>query len=330
MLIICIFAKFLKMIIGTDIEKAAEIIRNGGLVAFPTETVYGLGANALNTIAVAKIFEVKERPTFDPLIVHIANIEKVSELTQNVDKRVYDLATKFWPGPLTIVLPKKDIIQDIVTSGLGSVGLRMPNNNIALELIRRANCPIAAPSANKFGRISPTTASHVAKQNMNIDYIIDGGSTTVGIESTVITLLDDGFVILRNGFITEDDLQKIVPKSKNVNKQEISKLSPGNVDSHYSPSKPLYIVGQFSKTIDKSKAAFVAFRKDNIIDFDYKVVEYLTQNGDLKEAAVNFFSILHKLEDCDVENIVIESVPETSIGKAIMERMRKAAFRYLT
>lgn len=317
------------MTVGTDIQKAAEIIRNGGLVAFPTETVYGLGANALNTMAVAKIFEVKERPTFDPLIVHIADIEKIAELANNQDNRVYYLAEKFWPGPLTIVLPKKEIIGDIVTSGLASVGLRMPNNTIALELIKNAHCPIAAPSANKFGRISPTTAYHVAKQNMKIDYIIDGGKTTVGIESTVVTLVDDGFVILRNGFVTEDDLLKIVPKSKILNKQDISKLSPGNIQWHYSPSKPLYIAQNLTKNVDKSKSAFVAFSKESVIDSNYKIIEYLTQNGNLKEAAVNFFAILHKLEEADVECIVIEPVPETSIGKAIMERMRKAAFRYL-
>lgn len=317
------------MIIGKDIEKAAEIIRCGGLVAFPTETVYGLGANALNLIAVAKIFEVKERPTFDPLIVHIAEIEKITELSETADTRIFDLAQNFWPGPLTIVLPKKEIIQDIVTSGLGSVGIRMPNNPLALELIKKSNCPIAAPSANKFGRISPTTAQHVVKQNMNIDYIIDGGKTTVGIESTVVTLLDDGFIILRNGLITEDDLLKVLPKSRIKDKHQISKLSPGNVDSHYSPSKPLYIAEKLTKQINKANSAFIAFNKKNFIDNNYKIIEYLTQNGDLKEAAVNFFALLHKLEESDVECIVIESVPEISIGKAIMERMRKAAFRYL-
>lgn len=169
-----------------QILEAAKLIREGELVAFPTETVYGLGADALNPYAVAKIFAAKERPTFDPLIVHIADINKVAELAFIESDYVYKLAEKFWPGPLSIVLPKKDIIPDIVSSGLPTVGIRMPNNPIALELIRLSGRPIAAPSANKFGRISPTTAAHVRKQLPEVKCVLDGGPTSIGIESTVI------------------------------------------------------------------------------------------------------------------------------------------------
>lgn len=190
-----------------EIEIAAQLIRDGKVVAFPTETVYGLGANALNAMAVARIYELKERPSFDPLIVHIADIEAIRQLTTTSDERVQLLADRFWPGPLTIILPKSEIVPDIVTSGLGTVGIRMPANPVARELIRRAGCPIAAPSANKFGQLSPTLARHVAKQLPDADFILDGGPADVGIESTIIALNEKGFEILRHGVITREDIE---------------------------------------------------------------------------------------------------------------------------
>lgn len=315
------------MIRDQEIKYAAKIIKQGGLVAFPTETVYGLGANALNPKAVARIFEVKERPSFDPLIVHIASLENLQFLTENIDERVYKLADKFWPGPLTIVLPKSRIVPDIVTSGLNTVGIRMPNNSIALELIKYAECPIAAPSANKFGRISPTKAQHVKKQLPNIDCVLDGGSTTVGIESTVITMHDDGFVILRQGIITKEELEKVLPQSKiEINKSEIIS-SPGNIKSHYSPNKPLYILGENSKKLNTKNAAFLSFGK--IPDNEFKIIEYLSETGNVYEAAINLFEKLNQLEDSDIEFIIAEPVPEKGVGIAIMDRLRKAAYRYL-
>jgi L-threonylcarbamoyladenylate synthase len=314
------------MISEQDIIRAAEIIKNGGLVAFPTETVYGLGADAINPKAVARIFEAKERPSFDPLIVHIESIERLDFITQNPDERVYRLADKFWPGPLTIVLPKSKIVPDIVTSGLATVGIRMPDNQIALDLIRFSGCPIAAPSANKFGRISPTKASHVRKQLHDIDCILDGGPARVGIESTIIELLDDGFVILRQGIITSQQLMEILPHSHigTINKEIIS--APGNLESHYSPDKPLYIQGEQLKDLDIKKGAFLSF--GTIPHEDFKIVEFLSTKADLYEAAANLFVKLHLLEDSDVDFIVAEAVPETGIGIAIMDRLRKAAHQY--
>jgi L-threonylcarbamoyladenylate synthase len=219
----------------SNIEIAAKYIQEGKLVAFPTETVYGLGANAFNPLAVAKIFELKERPSFDPLIIHIADLRQLEKLVLLIDDRVYQLAEKFWPGPLTMVLPKSNIVPDIVTSGLSTVGIRMPDNEIALELIRKSDCPIAAPSANKFGRISPTTAAHVKKQLPKVDFILEGGKTTVGIESTIITLTDNGFQILRNGIITQEELETIIQYDNHTIIEGIS--APGMLQSHYSPSK---------------------------------------------------------------------------------------------
>ncbi len=314
------------MINKEEIDFAAQLIRNGGLVAFPTETVYGLGADALNPVAVAKIFEVKERPSFDPLIVHIANTKTIELLALNADERVYTLAEKFWPGPLTIVVPKSKIVPDIVTSGLDTVGIRMPDNLIALELIKTSGCPVAAPSANKFGRISPTRAQHVKKQLNGVDYILDGGATSVGIESTVITLHEDGFVILRQGIITRDDIESVLPYSKKASTRKEQLSSPGIIKSHYSPEKPLYILGEYDKIPDTENAAFLSFGSQ--AKGNFKRTEFLSKNRDLKEAAVNLFEKLHSLEESDVSFIVAEAVPEIGVGVAIMDRLRKAAYKY--
>lgn len=314
------------MINNNDIDIAADYIREGRLVAFPTETVYGLGANALNPLAVAKIFELKERPSFDPLIVHIASVDDLDKLTVSKDSRVLQLAEKFWPGPLTIVLPKSDIVPDIVTSGLDTVGIRMPNNPIALELIRKAGCPIAAPSANKFGRVSPTTAQHVKKQLPNVDYILDGGKTQVGIESTIITLNEKGFEILRHGVITREDLESVVPFHSGRDTSD-SIVAPGMLKSHYSPNKPLYFLGDVHlNDMQRSNAGLLSF---NTTDTEgYKMVIPLSTSGNLREYAVNLFAAIHKMEESDVEYIVAEPVEEHGIGLAIMDRLRKAAFRY--
>lgn len=309
-----------------SINFAANIIRSGGLVAFPTETVYGLGANALNPCAVAKIFETKERPSFDPLIVHISSLEDVFILTTSRSKYIKILADNFWPGPLTIVLPKSKIVPDIVTSGLPTVGIRMPNNTIALDLIRTAGFPIAAPSANKFGRISPTTAEHVKKQLPSLECIIDGGPTTIGIESTVISLQIDGFTILREGVITYNDLLKVIPASQIELIDNVEPASPGLLKSHYSPNKPIFIKGKYIFQIDPSKAGYLSFYNENT--YGYKVVELLTKNQNLKEAAVNLFSALHRLEDSDVEYIIADQIPEDGIGVAIMDKLKKASYKY--
>jgi L-threonylcarbamoyladenylate synthase len=309
-----------------SIRKAAEYIQEGKVVAFPTETVYGLGANALNPLAVAKIYELKERPSFDPLIVHIADLTDIEKLTASKDERVQRLAEKFWPGPLTIVLPRSSIVPEIVTSGLNSVGIRMPANEIALQLIKVSGCPIAAPSANKFGRISPTIADHVRKQIAAVDYIIDGGKTSVGIESTIIELTPKGFRILRNGIITADELATVLPHDTTEAKDEIA--APGMLKSHYSPNKKICIVsaGKLSG-VDTSKAGLLSFTGKYDHYFD-KVIT-MSQRNDLKDYAVNLFEAMHTFEDDDTIDIIIaEPVPEQGIGKAIMDRLRKAAFNW--
>lgn len=311
------------------INDAAKIIMDGGLVAFPTETVYGLGADAFNAKAVAKIFDIKGRPFFDPLIVHIASIDDLSKLALNISEEVYLLAKKFWPGPLTIVLPKKKEVPEIVTAGLLTVAVRMPAHPIALKLIKASGCPIAAPSANKFGCISPTTAAHVEKQLTGIDFILDGGSTKIGIESTVIYLNNNQIKILRHGAITVEEILEAVPCLKIFNDPGFSAVSPGMLKAHYSPNKPMFIIGDsLPQKYKRETGAILSFSgKDTR---GYKVVEYLTQNKDLKEYAANLFSALHRLEETDIEFIVAEPVPEQGLGLAIMDRLRKAAYKYST
>lgn len=311
-----------------QIALAAQHIREGRLVAFPTETVYGLGANALNPNAVAKIFELKERPTFDPLIVHIASIEDIHRLIAKEDERIYQLAEKFWPGPLTIILPKSNIIPDLVTSGLQTVGIRMPNHPIALELIRQAGCPIAAPSANKFGQLSPTKARHVQKQLPNVDFLLDGGNSKVGIESTIISLNESGFEILRHGIITREEIEKILPFHELASIEKNNIVSPGMLKSHYSPEKPIYLDNdQLPAGIEKSRAGLLSFT--NCGTANYKIVELLSPDKDLRTAAVNLFAAIHRLEEADIDYIIAEPVPEEGIGIAIMDKLRKATYRYL-
>jgi L-threonylcarbamoyladenylate synthase len=309
-----------------EIIFAARLIREGKLVAFPTETVYGLGANALNPLAVARIFEAKNRPSFDPLIVHIADFSDIEKLTSRHNPNVCKIAEKFWPGALTMILPKSELVPDIVTAGLPSVGIRIPANNIALAMIRQSGCPVAAPSANRFGRISPTTAAHVKKQLPNIDYILDGGKTSIGIESTIIRLTDKGFQILRNGAITKEDLETILPFDKSSISE--SKLAPGMLKSHYSPAKKMVIADKTGEIdIDKSKAGLLSFSGE--YECGYKKILRLTENKDLKSYAVNMFEAMHLLEDDpEIEAIIAEPVPEIGIGKAIMDRLRKAAYNW--
>ncbi len=310
-----------------NIAKAAQIIKEGGVVAFPTETVYGLGANALNPMAVAKIFALKERPTFDPLIVHIASVDDIARLAINVPDAALHLARVFWPGPLTIVLPKSSLVPDLVTSGLATVGLRMPQNDIALNLIKTSGCPIAAPSANKFGKLSPTSAAHVKKQLPNVDYILDGGSTHVGIESTVVGIEGTVCTFLRPGLISQADIEKALPGLFTFKTHSSHKLvAPGLLDSHYSPHKPLYIINK--ATVILPKSGVIAHNQQRAYADALKTV-YTSNCDNMIEVAANLFAAMHQLEDdALIDNIYIEPVEENGLGLAIMDRVNKAAFQY--
>lgn len=309
-----------------DTKMAAQLIENGELVAFPTETVYGLGADAFNAEAVAKIFATKERPTFNPLIVHILEVSELEKLFVEIDDALLKLAEHFWPGPLTIVAQKQPSVPDIVTAGLDTVAVRMPANHTARELLMLSGKSIAAPSANRFGMLSPTTPEHVQKQLPGLKYILNGELPKVGIESTVIELCNGEFKILRPGFITEQDLLKVLPQSKTMEANSPIK-SPGLLKSHYSPRKPMYLLGNELQISTNKKIGFLAFSEVQEPE-KYQQIERLSSKGDLSEAAANFFEALHRLEDSDVDLIVAEPVPETGIGIAIMDRLKKAVYQY--
>ncbi len=224
-----------------ELEKACQLIKQEELVAIPTETVYGLAGSIYSEVAIRKIFKTKERPFFDPLIVHVSSIEMARSLTTRWDKTCDVLATKFWPGPLTLVIPKNEKINDLITSGLPDVGLRCPNNKVTLELIAKTKTPLAAPSANKFTKISPTKASHVKDEFGESVYILDDGPCSVGIESTVIGVLPDRIQIYRPGAVTKSELEKAL-KDANIDlcvKEGESPVSPGALKHHYMPKKPI-------------------------------------------------------------------------------------------
>jgi len=310
---------------------AAQFIREGKLVAFPTETVYGLGADAFNAATVARVFEAKERPSFDPLIVHIASINQLDELFLGpIDPRVYKLAEAFWPGPLTIVHNKQPQVPDLVTSGLSTVAVRMPSHPMALELIRQSGKAVAAPSANRFGCLSPTKAEHVIKQLKTIDYVLDGGATTIGVESTVISVSEAGVKILRHGAISREAIANVVDVIDEKAKVDTQGLpAPGMIKSHYSPLKPLYVLKEgIPETLPAGSGIIVK---------DARVMPHLpgvknmalSQDGDLNEMAVNLFATLHAMEDDEqVREIYIQPVEEKGIGRAIMDRLRKASYNY--
>jgi L-threonylcarbamoyladenylate synthase len=311
------------------IRKGAEIIKSGGLVAFPTETVYGLGADGLNPIAVAKIFEVKRRPSFNPLILHIAKKSDLAKFTNYDDSRIDKLIDSFWPGPLTLVLPKKKIVPGIVTSGNETVAIRMPNHKVALDLIKKSGVPIAAPSANKFGNLSPTNAIHVYKSlGESIELILDGGKCKIGLESTIIEVRDNNMILLRPGGLSKEEVEDVVGKIKIKRTQQVNPNSPGQLPYHYSPSVPLYFLNSITaKKWESSNVGVIYFKKENE-RFSFSNYKVLSSKGDLREAAANLFKFLHEFENANVEAILVERIKEKGLGFAIMDRLKRGSKKY--
>ncbi len=310
-----------------SIAQAAQIIKLGGLVAFPTETVYGLGADGLNPIAVAKIFEAKKRPAFNPLILHIAKKEALMELAELADQRIDLLIKKFWPGPLTLVLPKKRIVPDIVTSGNPTVAIRMPNHPVALQLIEASGTPIAAPSANRFGHLSPTEAKHVKKYiGPKVDIILDGGKCSVGVESTIIQFHENELYLLRPGGLAKEEIEKEIGKIKIGKSAKNKPTAPGQLPFHYSPNTTLRFYSD--KLLDKKKKIGVLFFEQNKLNFPFASVKVLSKKGDLREAAANLFSHLHDLEKENLDLILVEPIENKGLGRAIMDRLKKASSRW--
>ena len=319
---------------GTDLILAKKLLTEGKLVAIPTETVYGLAANGLDETAVAGIFSAKNRPTFDPLILHVASIEQAQSLCTDWPEMADKLARAFWPGPLTLILPKADHVPDLTTSGQPTVGIRMPNNRLTLELLSTLPFPLAAPSANPFGYVSPTNAQHVADQlGDRIDYILDDGDCFVGIESTIIAIENGAPKVLRLGGLSLERISDVlgVPVLEHLN-QNSNPQAPGQLDQHYSPRCKLIALNTMPASVIDPSVPIIYFSKqeaqrdsnNNLSDGPHY---YLSDSGDTNQAASNLFSTLRRLDQDNQKIAYFEWAPQNGLGRAINDRLERAAFQ---
>lgn len=312
------------------IATAAALLRAGEVVAFPTETVYGLGANALDERAVAQVFAIKNRPHFDPLIVHVPDQDAVSLYATDIDERAVALMAHFWPGPLTLVLRKRSNIPDLVTAGLDTVAIRVPAHPVAIALLRAAQIPVAAPSANPFGYVSPTTALHVQDLlGHAVPLILDGGPCAVGVESTVCALTATQAVILRPGGVSVEAIEAVIGPVAFASPTQADARSPGTLLSHYAPHVRLRLLtlGEPIPSPDGGPRVGLLLFKPRAPVPGYAVTEVLSQEGNLTEAAAHLFAALRRLDAADLEAVIVESVPEQGLGRAIMDRLRRAVVR---
>ena len=306
------------------IADAAAILKRGGLVAFPTETVYGLGADATNDAAVAAIFEAKGRPRFNPLIVHLPDLA-AAETQAQFDTRATTVAERYWPGPLTLVLPRSAAcdVSLLCSAGLDTLALRVPGHPLAMAFLRAVGCPVAAPSANRSGEVSPTTAAHVRDSlEGRVDMILDSGPCPLGLESTVLDLSQEEPLLLRPGAVTREELEAAlgpVAVAEGTNDDETARRAPGQLSSHYAPALPL----RLNATDAEPGEALLAFGPE--APSGAAAVMNLSPSGDLKEAAANFFAFLRALDRPDFAGIAAMPIPETGLGEAINDRLRRAA-----
>jgi L-threonylcarbamoyladenylate synthase len=312
---------------GKDIDRATDLIMHGKLVAIPTETVYGLAANALDEKAVLSIFETKERPFFDPLIIHVNSLEAAKKYADLNDERLLKLAKTFWPGPITLLLPKKNSIPDIVTSGLPQVAVRVPDHSLTLNLLEKINTPLAAPSANPFGYISPTEPKHVNDQlGDKIDYILDGGSSKVGIESTIVGIEDGKLCVFRLGGLTIEQIEKVAGKVELRINNSSDPKAPGQLKNHYAPRKPLFVgdAEELAKDNSSKKIALICFGEEKKLP-GITLVYNLSKTKDLEEAALNLFRFLRLADESEGEIVICERLPDVGLGMAINDRLRRAS-----
>lgn len=312
--------------IGTDIQYAKELLVKGEVVAIPTETVYGLAANAFNEEAVRKIFLIKKRPLHNPLIVHVRNVNQLRLIVENIPGKAEVLLNKFTPGPLTILLPKKDSIPDIVTAGLPDVAIRIPHHPLTLQLLSEIDFPLAAPSANPFGYISPTTAQHVESMlSEKIPYVLDGGPCAAGIESTIVGFKNDKAIIYRQGIITKEEIEEVIG-SIEINEQK-KIVASGMMDSHYAPHTPLVLTDDINTVIKKlinNKVGLITYNEySDLLPKDQQII--LHTSNDLALAAHNLYASLHEMDSRKYEYIIVKKLPEKGIGIAINDRLSRAA-----
>jgi L-threonylcarbamoyladenylate synthase len=307
-----------------QLDRAAASLRAGGVVAFPTETVYGLGADAFDPLAVARVFEIKDRPQFDPLIVHVLDEAMLARVVAEVSTQARRLIERFWPGPLTIVFAKQAALPNLVTADLPTVAVRMPAHAIARALLERAGVPLAAPSANPFGSLSPTRAEHVRRAlGDRVDLILDGGPTMHGVESTIVALSPQP-LLLRPGAVPLEAIEAVLGTALLAAPSQGNRpTSPGRLTHHYAPRTPLRLVDpQQVPARERTRAAIVTLSQ---LPEGYAHARRLSERGSLREAAARLFETLHELDELELDRIDVEPVPETGLGVAIMDRLRRAA-----
>jgi L-threonylcarbamoyladenylate synthase len=305
------------------IAAAAAILRAGGVVAIPTETVYGLAANALDSAAVARVFEIKRRPSFDPLIVHVCDAAMLELVAAAVPAAARRLVERFWPGPLTIVLPKSEAVPAIVTAGASTIAVRLPSHTVAQAVIRQAGVPLAAPSANPFGEVSPTRALHVARAlGELVDMILDGGPSEHGVESTIVSFVPSP-AILRPGAIDAEAIAHVIGPLSVRETPGQRAVTPGSLAHHYAPRTPVRLLCSAGESEPgRARAGWLGLGPE---PEGYAYARSLSRSGDLREAAAALFDALHELDGRSLERIDVEPVPERGIGVAIMDRLRRAA-----
>jgi L-threonylcarbamoyladenylate synthase len=315
------------IIVSKDISKAADILKEEGLVAIPTETVYGLAGNIYSEKAIKAIFEMKQRPFYNPLIVHIKSIAQLDELAKDIPKKARLLADKFWPGSLTMVLKKQDSVPDLVTAGKDSVAIRVPNHYATLALLAVLDFPLAAPSANPFGSISPTSAFHVVDYfGDELKMVLNGGTCQNGIESTIIGFENEEPVLYRLGSISVEDIEGVIGKIQIKNKKESAPNAPGMLSKHYAPATTTFLksdVAQFINGFPEKRIGLLLF-KDKIKSATVIHQEVLSEKGDLKEAASNLYAAMHRLDTKELDMIVAEQFPDFELGKSINDRLERA------
>jgi L-threonylcarbamoyladenylate synthase len=314
-------------IISDNILEAKKLLDQGQLVAIPTETVYGLAANALNVEAVSQIFSVKNRPKFDPLIIHVSGLDQIERFAFDISDDILKLAEEFSPGPITFLVKKRDEIPDLVTSGLDRVAIRIPNHTITLDLLKSLDYPLAAPSANPFGYVSPTTSAHVyAQLGSEIPYILEGGPCQVGLESTIVGEEDGHITIYRKGGLEIESIEDLLGKKIQLKEHSSSNpIAPGMLEKHYSPGKSMRIVESLKKgDFDSEKTAFLGFNKKH--PYVKKENQFLlSEKSDLKQAAQRLFTGLRFLDNPNFEQVLVQLLPEIGLGRAINDRLKRAA-----
>ena len=314
-------------IVTKNIQKAGNELNRGHVIAIPTETVYGLAASIYNENAIEAIFKIKERPNNNPLIVHIKSINQLTDIATNIPESALKLANHFWPGPLTLILKKQSKISNLITAGKNTVAVRVPDHPITQELLNYIDYPIAAPSANPFGSISPTCSKHVLDYfNDKIKLILDGGNCTKGIESTIIGFENETPILFRHGALSINNIEKIVGPVKIITNDNHTPDAPGMFSRHYAPKTKAYLVDNVTehlKSVNEKKIDILSF--NNAISTHNKNIQFvLSPKGDYNEAAKNLYDYLHQLDKLNLDLILIEKLPDFNLGKSINDRLIRA------